>query len=280
MTTNPLEKYFRVPKIYIALPSRGQFYAPDDLDMPPNGEIPIFPMSAKDEMYARTPDALFSGAAITQIIESCAPNIKNPWNLPICDLNALLAAIRLASYGPEMEIGTVCPSCSSPDTINVDLQTVLGSMQAADYSKPLEIGDLSFSFKPLTYTMLNDINRSNFFDQRTLNAISGDDYSMTDEERAQQLGNAYRKISDLTMMSIAHTIASIKAPDAIVTDFDLILEFLMNYPKPQYVAIRDYGIEIRKKSDLKPLDVICPHCEHEYTQEFTLDISNFFGDAS
>jgi hypothetical protein len=279
MTTNPLNQYFRVPKLAIALPSRGQFYPEGELDIPPNGEIPIYPLTAALEMISRTPDFLFNGMALVEIIQGCAPNIKNAWNLPICDLNALLTAIRLASYGPEMEIGTTCPACYTSDTINVDLQTVLGSMQPVDYSQPLEMGDLSFSFRPLTYTMLNDVNRSNFFDQRTLDAISGNS-EMEDEERAKALGDAYRRISDLTMRSIAHTISSITTPSAIVADFEFILEFLKNCPKAQYTAIRDHGIDVRKKSDLKPLDVICPHCEHEYTQEFTLDISNFFEDAS
>ena len=45
---NPLKKYFRQPKLYINLPSKGKFYPAGSLNMPETGELPVFPMTAKD----------------------------------------------------------------------------------------------------------------------------------------------------------------------------------------------------------------------------------------
>ncbi len=43
MSKNPLQKFFRQPAIYFPLPSKGQNYAPGVLDLPANGEVPIYP---------------------------------------------------------------------------------------------------------------------------------------------------------------------------------------------------------------------------------------------
>jgi hypothetical protein len=77
--SNPLRKYFRQPAIHLRLPSGGKFYPDGVVDLPPNGEIPIYPMTAVDEIITRTPDALFNGSAVPDILKSCVPNIKDPW---------------------------------------------------------------------------------------------------------------------------------------------------------------------------------------------------------
>ena len=113
MSDNPLSNYFRRPSIYIKLPSEGKFYPPGMLDMPPNEEIPVYPMTAIDEISYRTPDALFNGSAVVNVISSCVPNIKDPWAMPSIDLDTVLSAIRIASYGHTLEIETTCPNLFS-----------------------------------------------------------------------------------------------------------------------------------------------------------------------
>ena len=79
MDNNPLKQYFRRPSVYMKLPSNGQGYPEGSLEMPENGELPVYPMTAIDEITARTPDALFNGTAVAELITSCVPNIKDPW---------------------------------------------------------------------------------------------------------------------------------------------------------------------------------------------------------
>jgi hypothetical protein len=112
MNSNPLSKFFRQPSIYVRLPSGGKGWRPGSLNLPVNGEMPILPMTAIDELVYRTPDALFNGEAVTGVIQSCCPNIVDAWACPSIDLDALLVAIRIASYGHNMEIESTCPNCS------------------------------------------------------------------------------------------------------------------------------------------------------------------------
>ena len=101
---NPLKQYFRRPGLYLKLPSGGSGYTPADLVLPENGELPVYPMTAIDEITAKTPDALYNGVAITEIIKSCVPNILDPWKITSVDLDAVLIAIRAATSGGEMEL--------------------------------------------------------------------------------------------------------------------------------------------------------------------------------
>jgi hypothetical protein len=95
-----------------------------------------------------------------------------------------------------------------------------------------------------------------------------------------QLVNAFRRITRLTIKSIADSIATIKTADAMVTERDHIEEFLNNCPKHVFDAIRDHVIMLRESTDLKPLHVTCEGCTKEYDQPFSLDMSNFFVTAS
>lgn len=275
---NPLQKYFRQPAIYIRLPSNGAFYPPNSIDIPANQELPVYPMTAMDEITARTPDALFNGSSIVTIVHSCVPNIRDPWAIPSIDLNSILTAIRLASYGNDMDIETTCPSCSSTNTMSIDLRQVLASIEIPDFKKNLTIGDLTFSFGPLSYKQQTDTALNQFESQKIIEVVTQSDLS--EEEKITQLGQAFRKISVITLETIANTIKSIRTPDALVTDFNLIKEFLENCPKAAWTEIRDYSVSLREKSEIKPFAIECPDCKNKYEQPFTLNMSNFFDIAS
>ena len=106
---NPLGKYYRQPQIYITLPSKGRYYTPDVFTPTENGEIPVLPMTAKDEMAFKTPDAMMNGQATVDVIKSCVPNIKNPWKMTNYDTDTVLLAIRIATYGETMDITFTTP---------------------------------------------------------------------------------------------------------------------------------------------------------------------------
>lgn len=275
---NPLKKYFRQPAIYLRLPSGGKFYPSGCVDLPPNGEIPIFPMTAVDEITSRTPDALFNGSAVTTIIGSCAPNIKDPWAVNAIDLNSLLTAIRLASYGHEMNMTSVCPQCGNPHEITIDLRTVLDGIQMPDYDQPLVLGDLHIYFQPMSYSQINDVSRVQYEDSKLMQVVN--DTNMSEDARMTQLGEAFRRITALTVRSIAASISAIKTAETMVTDSAQIEEFLLNAPKQLFETIKEHAVELRSATDLKAIAMTCEKCNHEYQQDFTLDMSNFFEVAS
>ena len=130
---NPLKKYFRQPKVYITLPSKGRFYNPDSIDMPESQELPVFAMTARDELTMQTPDALLNGQATVDLIKSCMPNILDPWQMPSIDLDASLIAIRIATYGEEMDITTKEPGTGEEKSFAVDLRQLLNKLVTVEY---------------------------------------------------------------------------------------------------------------------------------------------------
>ena len=277
-SNNPLRKHFRQAAIHLKLPSAGKFYPPGSIIMPANNELPILPMTAMDEITGRTPDALFNGAAVAELVQSCVPNITNAWVAPVTDFNALLVAIRLASYGHDMEIGTTCPKCGAVHQLNVDLRIVLDNLKSPDYEKSITDGDLTFYFAPMTYKQVNDNSRISFEDQKIIQQISS--IEMDEAEKITKLGQAFRRITEATIRSIAQSINAIKTADAMVTDTAHIQEFLHNCKKNTFEAIKTHAISLRAATELPPISVTCDACQHEYKQEFTLDMSNFFENAS
>lgn len=275
---NPLRKYFRQPAIHLRLPSGGRNWPAQAISMPPNGELPIYPMTAVDEITSRTPDALFNGSAVTDIIRSCVPAIHDPWATPASDITALLVAIRLASYGHSMEMGTKCPKCSEENEYSLDLRTVLDGLKSGDYETPLQSGDLTIYFTPMTYQQLNENNRVQFEDQKMIQSLNSAE--IDEEEKLRLLTEIYKKVSELTVISIRNSITMIKTADAIVSEPPFIDEFLRNCRKEVFEAIRDRAVELREQSDVRPLKLTCPSCQHQYEQTFTLDLSNFFETAS
>ena len=126
-TENPLVGYFRKPEVFITLPSKGKYYKEGTIDLPPNGEIGIFPMTARDELMMKTPDALLNGSSTAEVIKSCVPAIIDPWSIPSLDMDAILVGIRIATYGPELELTTKCPECQETNDFSPFLVPMIKS---------------------------------------------------------------------------------------------------------------------------------------------------------
>jgi hypothetical protein len=149
---NPLRKYFRQPKVYLRLPSRGKYYAAGSLDMPESGEIPVYAMTAKDELILKTPDALLNGEATVEVIKSCIPNIRDPWKMPSIDSDAILIAIRLATYGEKLELSTKVPNTGEEREFQVDLRQLLDQLAEFTFDPFITIDDdMTVEIRPTSY---------------------------------------------------------------------------------------------------------------------------------
>jgi hypothetical protein len=277
-TANPLKQFFRQPALYLKLPSDGQFWADGSLDMPPNKELPVLPMTAIDEITYRTPDALFNGSAVTSVIQSCVPGIKNAWKTPAVDLTAILIAIRIATYGSDMDVGSVCPACNTEGEYTLDLHTMLAGIKNLDFSKAVKHGDLEIYFKSIDYQTQNQLNTEQFEQQRIIQSVQQS--SISDEEKLAQVSKALKEITKLTVKAIANAIAGIRTPAAFVSENEFIEDFLNNCDRTIFNTIRDYVIQLRDMSELPTLPVTCTNCNHQYNQTVTLDSTSFFEAAS
>jgi len=272
---NPLRQFFRRPAVHITLPSGGDSYTPEDIEWPAESkELPVYPMTAIDEITTKTPDALFNGSAIVEIIKSCVPAIKNPWALLSTDLDTVLISIKAAGGQETIDVESKCSKCETEATYGINLQILLQSLQAGDYHLPMKLQDLEIYFAPLNYKGMNDAALAQFDIQAKYKNL----VDMQDEqERIKESQNALVDITKLTMDILSRTITKVVTPEGEVTEQEHIHDFLKNADTKTYESIRDHNANLREKSTIKPLTITCAECEHVYEQPFTLNASDFFG---
>lgn len=279
MSDNPLKKYFRQPAIYLDLPSKGLFYPEGALELPENGEVPVYPMTAMDEITYKTPDALFNGNATAEVVKSCIPAIKDPWQMLTFDVNTLLIAIRIASVGHEMDIASTCPECDFTADYTIDLRSIIDRKPDIDeYKKTVTIGDLEIQLKPMTYKEANENNLIRFEEDRLTALILNDE--LDEETKIKMLADSFKNITKHSIQAIERSVMSIRTPDGVATEPEHIQEFLHNCEQDIFNAIKDRVIELRDLENLKPFHIKCSECGHEYEQSYTMDMSTFFDQGS
>lgn len=274
---NPLAKHFRQPILYTKLPSSGRWYPENTLDLPVTGEIPIYAMTARDEITMKTPDALLNGAGTVHVIESCCPSIKDPWKMPLVDLDTILLSIRIASYGKEMEFTCVCPACQTKVEKGLDLTVVLSKISLANWDQPIKVNNLEIALKPQTYEEYNKHNLMNFEEQRILQLVRDQDIS--DDEKTKKFDELFQTLIESGMNQVGRSIASITVEDGtVVTDPAFINEFLNNCDRNVWELIKSELDRIKAENNYSDLNIICTNeeCKNEFVTPFVFEQTNFF----
>lgn len=273
---NPLSGYFRQPSIYISLPSNGRWWDSDALDMPANQEIPVYPMSTKDEILLRTPDALLNGQGLVDVIQSCCPNIKNAWKMPSVDVDAVLIAIRIATYGNNMSFDSKCSHCNEENTHEIDLGAPLSTLKCPDYSAPLIYKDLKIKFKPQHYFEVNKNNMLEFEEQKIIGLLNKTD--MDPNEKAEQLSLAMDRLFKYGIDACTKSTEYIELANGDrVDDPEFINEFYQNAESAIIKKLQEKVAEFVAEAKPDSLNLACQSCTKPYTVDLTFDYSNFFG---
>jgi hypothetical protein len=277
---NPLGKYFRQPKIYIRLPSKGRFYDISALDVTETGEYPVFAMTAKDELSMKTPDALLNGQATVDVIQSCIPNIRNAWGMPSIDIDAVLTAIRIASYGETMDMTVKLPNTDIETVYTIDLRRVLDTFVDIEYDNIVNVNDMAIHLKPLSYKVFTQNAIKTFEEQRIFSIVNDD--SMSDERKIELFSKSFSKLTSLTVSVVAQGIEKIIVENDTVVNPLHIAEFINNADKKFYNAIMDH-MEIQKdKFQMQPMKITTTKEQQtagapaEVEVPIVLDAANFF----
>ena len=220
---NPLANWFRQPKIYVKLPSKGRFYPDGTLDVSTTEEYPVYSIT---------------GQASVEVIKSCIPAIKDPWLMPALDVDFALIAIRIATYGDSMEITTKCPSCETENDYDVNLSDWLSMFQTYVYTDTIEVDPLVITIRPYTYQELSKTQIRTIEQQKIFNIVNDD--TMEDEQKIEQFGKSFVKLTQFTVDIISDCISKIQTPDGVTSDKALIKEFINNCNKEVFQTLSDH----------------------------------------
>ena len=279
---NPLSSFMRQPKIYIKLPSGGAYWPRNSIDLSENGDLAVYSMTAKDEITFKTPDALLNGQAIVDVIQSCIPAIKDAWRCPNMDLDTLLIAIRLASYGEMMEVTHTVPGTTEQVTHNVDLRLLLDQLgNIGNWEDAVELDtDLTCFVRPITYKDITQSALQTFEAQRFMQSVA--DESIPEEDRIRILNQSFDKIADVNFDLVINSVVAIQTADTVVEDKNFIREFLQNADKNIFEKIQSHLNKMKDAVTLKPLrfqatdDQIAAGAPAEYELPIRMDNADFF----
>ena len=279
--TNPLNKYFRQPAIYVSLPS-GTDYPPHVVAPTQTGELGVMPMTAKDEIRFKTPDALMNGQGVVEVIQSCVPDIKDAWQIKSYDLDTILVAIRIATYGETMEINFNVPGANENVSHTVNLPGILDGLRSTKVDGHITLKDgLKITVRPLTYKDMTSTSLHTFQQQKMYTAIQ--DSQLSDEEKAKRFNDAFKTLTDLNSSILLKNIEMATITDGTeITDPAHIKEFIENANAVVVKEIEDKLIQLRGQGAVKPLKLkateeqIKKGAPATYEVPVTFDTSNFF----
>jgi len=281
VSTNPLAKHFRQPKLYVTLPSKGMFYSANELEPTETGEIPVYAMTAKDELKFKTPDALLNGQATVDVIQSCIPSIKNAWRLASIDLDAVLIAIRIATYGEKMDVTGKIPGTEIERTYSVDLRILLDQLNQSVFENLIKTDEFDIEIEPLRYKSFTDISLKTFEEQRLFALLNNDNVS--DEVRIEKFNDSFQRLTNLNFNIVIDSIKSIKAGDDIVTNKEHIAEFFENAEGGLFKIVLNHIDAQRRKFNIKPFEITTTEedraagAPETYSLPIVFDQSHFFG---
>jgi hypothetical protein len=276
MAQNPLQEFYRQPKIFVSMPSQGMYNKVGSISGDPT-HMPIFGMTGMDEILMKTPDALLTGESTVMLFESCCPSIKDGWEVNALDTDLLLTAIRIATFGNTLEIVHTCsnPDCKSENDYDVDLGTVIDHFGRCKYDNILEIKGLTLRLQPLTYRQTTDFSLKNFkLRQQLANSAT-----LPEDEQKLLISELFKQLGDIQNGIYCESIESIDTGKTVVTERHFIQEWLKNSEKEVYDKIRNKFDENKNNWRIPNVNVKCGECGTEASLSIDLDQTNFFAPA-
>lgn len=274
-----LNEFKRQPKVYVDLPCQGNFWQEGTLDSFSN--VPVYGMTAMDEILIKTPDALFSGESTAKVIESCVPSIKDAWAMPSYDLDFLLIAIRIATYGEGMDIETTCPHCKQSTQSTINLNALLEDFTSKDPIQSFSIKELIINIKPLTYRQWSKFNINEYTIRRQI--LNYQKQELDDLEKEKVIRELLDNLSSLSLNTAVAQIDSIQSADGQKEkSSDEILDFIKNTDQLLYKQLQNNIDRIKDEWSLPQVEIKCTNeeCDKTYSTKLTMDYSNFFVNRS
>jgi hypothetical protein len=250
---NPLTAFMRQPKIYIKLPSQGLFWPAGSLEVTETGEYPVYGMTARDELLLKIPDALMNGQAVVDVIQHCVPNIKNAWSTPTIDLDLILVAIRIATYG-EMMTTPVSFGDLELD-YQMDLRVVMDQLNSQiSWNTTVSISpEITVFVKPLTYREVSQTAVQTFETQKIMDIVNND--TMNEEDKLRLFKESFTKLTAVTLDTVTKSIYKIDTVNGSTSNLDHIQEFINNADKTIFNQIQEHLDQLKEQNSIKPITV-------------------------
>lgn len=281
------------PPVEIALPTRGIFYPEGILRPGVNPEkIKVGTLGIMDEFKYRDPFMIVSGKAIEHLIRHiCGDQILMAEEMCEVDIETILLASRLASYGPSLKIKHSCahaiepteesedPICGHTNTVVIDLHEHIlryGPIENEERFAVLlpRVGQTVY-LKPTPYKTTVEVMRNVMAHRKRLDDINqrNQEDFVIDPDQFAKYEEVVNLSVDLQIQTILDCIYGVKTRSGnMVEDPHLIGAWIFELPKSDHDVIAKRITEIT--DDLRKLSLIryvCGKCKSE--NEFNLQMN-------
>jgi len=305
MTDNPLLDELEQQTVTVALPTLGRWYDDSVLHSdadPASIEVGVLGIVA--EHTFRDPWLLVSGQAIPKLIKSICPAIADPTKLAEIDIETILLANRLISYGEKLEIKQRCDNpdvnkgskkkkvvpCDHENLIVVDLQNLLtrySPFTDKEFDQYImefeELKGQVVHLQPIPYNNVIEVVRKTAMNMKQYQKFTGVDIEAIMGD-LDVLGLYEDLVSDNTQMSlysIVHSIHHVVTASGIqVSDKEVIRTWLNKIPsrlvKQIDTKIAEITIDVQK---IATVEFECMACGHKNTVRIQMDPQMLFTEA-
>lgn len=248
-----------IPGETFRLPSGGLFYTNGEFDESvKDGEVHVYPMKTVDELIMKSPDKILTGKAIEEVFSRCIPDIKKPDELLAADVDYLLAAIRVVSYGDDAEI-TTTHTCddAKEHTYVVNIRDIIREGReldptSLDTNYKMKLEEYTISIRPPKFRSVINLYQT----------ISEEFLKNADEEEV-----AIKMIQNLSDM-----IAEVNGTN----DPEFILEWLTNIKAGWVNKISDFTRKTSNWGIEYTRDVKCKDCNEKFEISIPTNPITFF----
>lgn len=279
---NPLTAYMRRPKLFLRLPSKGTYWPEGAIDYNENNEYEVFAMTVKDELLLKTPDALLNGYATVNVIQSCVPAIKDAWQIPSIDLDAILIAIRIASYGEKVELSIKIPGTEEEEPFEIDIRPMLDSIiDNVVWDSVVKVNDdITVVIKPINYREMTQANLVTFEGERILRQML--EPGISEDVKVEFMNKAAEKLADANLIQVINGIERMDTPNGSTDDPEHFKDFISNSDPEVFKAISQRFRDLNKKNSYSlitvqtPPQYIAQGVAETITTNFEFDYASFF----
>jgi hypothetical protein len=275
MSDNPLANFYRNKEIYVKLPTQGKWYT-NPPKLTDDGEIGVYPMTVKDEILMSIPDSLYNSESLFELFKSIAPDIEDPYEISMPDVDVILLASRAATYDNKMRVDTDCKHCGEHNEYEVDLAMALSRILVKQESLEVELNDgLTVSLKPNTLKSIA-ANRIKAVNTTKMLASLGKDEVIPEEMKAMYMSSV-ETTAAAQFAILADNIEYVQLPDGTkVSELTHILQWLQNSTKRNVDALIKASGKINQNGIENSYDFTCSNEECGKTFKSSIEFNPAF----
>lgn len=300
---NPLIADFagKVGSILVELPTAGAFYGPG-MFLPGTDptKLAIMPISVVDEINFKDPFKIVSGMAVLEMLSKVA-KILRPSELCKIDVDLILIAARVASYGSKLDVTVRCQNmmavksdadgnellgpCGESVDLKIDLNRIISQFQNVGTVEQWQTtlpNKQIVQLMPMPYTsvvrgMMEVANQAKEAKQLELQHKDKDIYEVSKLHESTM-----DKAAQLQVLLMIDSIASVRTTTGtVVSDKRQIAEWLRTVPVQWILSISDMLNEKTKLLEGYGMTSYkCPSCSFKNELPVNMDMTSFFSVGS